>query len=80
MPALQGREVSTACAIAIDGSSAAGKPAVGTRDYITGPYELMELDCGHWIVQEAFDDVVGRSSRSLEKYSEVSEEFANASS
>jgi pimeloyl-ACP methyl ester carboxylesterase len=27
--------------------------------YMTGPYELLELDCGHWIVQEALDRVVG---------------------
>ena len=31
---------------------------VATRDYMTGPYQLLELDCGHWIVQEALDQVV----------------------
>ena len=31
---------------------------LATKAYMTGPYELLELDCGHWIVQEAFDDVV----------------------
>ena len=31
---------------------------VATRGYMTGPYDLLELDCGHWIVQEAFDQVV----------------------
>ena len=29
-----------------------------TRGYVTGPYQLLELDCGHWIVQEAFDRIV----------------------
>ncbi len=30
-----------------------------TRQYMVGPYDLLELDCGHWIVQEAFDQIAG---------------------
>jgi pimeloyl-ACP methyl ester carboxylesterase len=39
---------------------AIGRAAVEAgASYMTGPYELLELDCGHWIVQEALEDVVG---------------------
>jgi pimeloyl-ACP methyl ester carboxylesterase len=39
------------------------------RDYMTGPYELIELDCGHWIAQEAFDRIVGPIVAHLKQYS-----------
>ena len=39
------------------------------RDYMTGPYELIELDCGHWIVQEAFDRIVGPIVAHLKQHS-----------
>ncbi len=38
------------------------------RDYMTGPYELLEIDCGHWIVQEAFEEIVGPIVEHLKKY------------
>lgn len=39
------------------------------RQYMTGPYELLELDCGHWIVQEAFEETAGPIVAHLKKYS-----------
>ena len=33
--------------------------AEGTKQYMTGPYEFIDLDAGHWIIQEAFDKVIG---------------------
>lgn len=39
-----------------------------TRQYMTGPYELLELDCGHWIVQEALDQIVGPIVAHLKRY------------
>ena len=42
---------------------------LATKDYMTGPYELLELDCGHWIVQEAFDDVVAPIVALLKQHS-----------
>lgn len=50
-------------------------PAIGRdatiacREFMTGPYELMELDCGHWIVQEALDQIAGPIIDHLRKYS-----------
>ena len=38
------------------------------RDYMTGPYELLELDCGHWIVQEALDEIVEPIVAHLKKF------------
>ena len=32
--------------------------AEGTAQYMSGPYEFIDLDAGHWIIQEAFDKVV----------------------
>ncbi len=49
---------------------AIGRAAVEAgREYMAGPYELVELDCGHWIVQEAFDQVVGPLLAHLRKHS-----------
>ena len=36
--------------------------------FMTGPYELIELDCIHWIVQEAFDRIVGPIVAHLKQY------------
>jgi len=33
------------------------KGVEGTDKYMQGPYELIELDAGHWLIQEAFHDV-----------------------
>ena len=30
---------------------------LATKAFMTGPYKLLELDCGHWIVQEALDEI-----------------------
>jgi pimeloyl-ACP methyl ester carboxylesterase len=38
------------------------------RQHMTGPYELLELDCGHWIVQEALDQIAGPIVAHLKKY------------
>ncbi len=49
-------------------------PAIGRdaivagKAYMTGPYELLELDCSHWIVQEALDQVTGPIAAHLKKY------------
>jgi pimeloyl-ACP methyl ester carboxylesterase len=48
---------------------AIARPSVETgASYMTGPYELIELNCGHWIVQEAFDQIVGPIVAHLKKY------------
>jgi pimeloyl-ACP methyl ester carboxylesterase len=39
------------------------------RQYMTGPYGLLELDCGHWIVQEAFEEIAGPIVTHLKEYS-----------
>jgi hypothetical protein len=38
------------------------------REHMTGPYELLELDCGHWIAQEAFGQIAGPILAHLKKY------------
>jgi pimeloyl-ACP methyl ester carboxylesterase len=49
---------------------AIGRAAVENgASYMAGPYELLELDCGHWIVQEALDEVVGPIVGHLKKNS-----------
>ena len=30
--------------------------AEGTDQYMKGPYKFVELDVGHWLMQEAFED------------------------
>jgi pimeloyl-ACP methyl ester carboxylesterase len=48
---------------------AIGRDAVmACKDNMTGPYELLELDCGHWIVQEALDQITGPITAHLKKY------------
>ncbi len=39
--------------------------AEGTAQYMTGPYEFIDLDAGHWIIQEAFDKVIGPITKHL---------------
>ena len=41
---------------------------MATREQMTGPYELLELDCAHWIVQEALEQIVGPIVGHLKKY------------
>lgn len=49
---------------------AIGRDAIMSgKAYMTGPYELLELDCSHWIVQEALDQVTGPITAHLKKYS-----------
>ncbi len=36
---------------------------------MTGPYDLLELDCGHWIVQETFEQIVGPIAAHLKAHS-----------
>ena len=48
---------------------AVGRAAtLACREYMTGPYELIELNCGHWIVQEAFEEIVGPIVAHLKQY------------
>ncbi len=42
---------------------------VACRQYMTGPYQLLELDCGHWIAQEALDEIAGPIAAHLKRYS-----------
>ncbi|SVB96417.1 uncharacterized protein METZ01_LOCUS249271, partial [marine metagenome] len=38
--------------------AAIGRRGVEETDkYMQAPYELIELDAGHWLIQEAFHDV-----------------------
>jgi hypothetical protein len=39
------------------------------KAYMTGPYELLELDCSHWIVQDALDQFAGPIVAHLKQYS-----------
>ena len=49
---------------------AIGRDAImAGKECMTGPYELLELDCSHWIVQEAFDQVTGPITAHFKKYS-----------
>ena len=41
--------------------------AEGTKQYMTGPYEFIDLDAGHWIIQEAFDKVIGPITAHLKR-------------
>ena len=40
----------------------------GTRQYMKGPYDYVELDAGHWLMQEAFDDCYSSIKNHLAKY------------
>ncbi len=42
--------------------------AEGTAQYMTGPYEFIDLDAGHWIIQEAFDKVAGPITKHLKQH------------
>ena len=41
--------------------------AEGTKQYMTGPYEFIDLDAGHWIIQEVFDKVTGPITAHLKR-------------
>ena len=45
------------------------KGVEGTDKYMQGPYELIELDAGHWLIQEAFHDVSTAIVNHIETYS-----------
>jgi pimeloyl-ACP methyl ester carboxylesterase len=50
--------------------AAIGRKGVeGTDKYMRGPYELMELEAGHWLIQEAFQDVSKAIVNHIETYS-----------
>jgi hypothetical protein len=34
-----------------------------------GPYRLVELDAGHWLIQESFQEVSSAIIEHIEKYS-----------
>jgi pimeloyl-ACP methyl ester carboxylesterase len=38
------------------------------REYVAGPHEFVELDAGHWLVQEKPDVVIGCIRRQLRRY------------
>ena len=40
----------------------------GTKQYMKGPYEYVELDAGHWLMQEAFEACAKPISAHLAKY------------
>ncbi|MGB0368176.1 MAG: alpha/beta fold hydrolase [Flavobacteriales bacterium] len=40
----------------------------GTKQYMKGPYEYVEIDAGHWLMQEAFDDCYEPIKNHLAKY------------
>lgn len=42
--------------------------AAGTAQHMTGPYEFVELDAGHWLVQEAFDEVAAAITKHLKQH------------
>ena len=48
---------------------AIGRTSVeGTAQYMKGPYEYVELEAGHWLMQEAFDACSGPILSHLAKY------------
>lgn len=40
----------------------------GTAKFMKGPYELIELDAGHWLMQEAFEETATPIINHLKKY------------
>lgn len=40
-----------------------------TAQYMAGPYELLELNAGHWLIQEAEEEVTTAVQKHLKKYS-----------
>lgn len=42
--------------------------AEGTMPYMKGPYKFIELDAGHWLMQEAFDQIYEPILDHLNKY------------
>ena len=50
--------------------SAIGRTGVeGTEKYMIGPYTFLELDVGHWLIQESFEDVSEAIMDHIKKYS-----------
>lgn len=51
--------------------SAIGRPGVtATPPLMEGPYRLVELDVGHWLIQEAEADVLRETLAHIEQYSD----------
>ena len=51
--------------------SAIGRPGVtATPPLMAGPYRLVELDVGHWLIQEAEADVLRETLAHIEQYSD----------
>lgn len=42
--------------------------AEGTARYMKGPYQFVELEAGHWLMQEAFEDCAAPIAQHLAKY------------
>ena len=42
-----------------------------TGDYMKGPYRLIELDAGHWLIQESFPEVSSAIIEHIEKHKEI---------
>lgn len=42
--------------------------AEGTTKYMKGPYQFVELEAGHWLMQEAFEDCAAPIIQHLAKY------------
>lgn len=40
----------------------------GTAQYMKGPYERIDLNAGHWLMQEAFDECYSAIKAQLDKY------------
>jgi len=45
------------------------KGAELTEDYMDGPYRFIELDAGHWLIQESFPEVSSAIIEHIKKYS-----------
>ncbi|SQD77071.1 alpha/beta fold hydrolase [Moritella yayanosii] len=39
-----------------------------TRNYVEGEYQFIEMDAGHWIIQEKYDELTGHLLAHLAKY------------
>jgi hypothetical protein len=45
------------------------KSIVLNKQYMGGPYNLLELYAGHWLIQESFDDVSKAIIKHIKTYS-----------
>jgi len=42
--------------------------AEGTAQYMTGPYQFVDLDAGHWLIQERFDEIAELVTNHLKQH------------